>query len=90
MCRRNKELVKTVSIPERGAKDLHFPTQFSQPFWIQGVACLWKFYWAYWRSPDYNCVRFLFTLLSAFMFGTMYWGAGHNMYVITLHFFFSS
>lgn len=74
--------MKTLSVPERGAKDLHFPTQFSQPFWTQTVACLWKQHWTYWRTSDYNGVRFLFSLLSALMFGTMYWAVGHDMYVI--------
>lgn len=77
--RRNKEIVKHLSVPNRGAKDLHFPSQYSQSFWTQTKACLWKQNRTYWRSPDYNCVRFLFTLMTALLFGTMFWGVGKNM-----------
>jgi len=78
LCRRNKELVKTLSTPVRGAKDLHFPTQYAQSFWMQIVACLWKTKCTYWRSPDYNCVRYFFTLGTALLFGTMFWNIGQK------------
>lgn len=76
--RHNKELVKTLSIPAQGAKDLSFPTQYSQSFWTQVVACLWKTKLTYWRSPDYNCVRYFFTFMTAFIIGSMFWGVGKN------------
>ncbi|KAG0593524.1 hypothetical protein KC19_1G336100 [Ceratodon purpureus] len=76
--RHNKEQVKTLSIPVRGAKDLYFPTQYSQSFWTQCVACLWKTNLTYWRSPDYNCVRYFFTLMMAFVVGSMFWGVGKD------------
>lgn len=76
---RNKEMVKCLSEPQRGAKDLHFPSRYAQSFWTQTHACFWKQHWTYWRSPDYNCVRFVFTFMTALLFGTMYWGVGKNM-----------
>ncbi|KAJ9568410.1 hypothetical protein OSB04_004376 [Centaurea solstitialis] len=73
---RNKGLVKELSIPPPGAKDLYFATQYSQPTWGQFKACLWKQWWSYWRSPDYNLVRYFFTLACALMVGTIFWKIG--------------
>ncbi|KAI3716294.1 hypothetical protein L6452_23531 [Arctium lappa] len=74
--RRNKALIAELSILRPGTEDLYFPTQFSQPFVIQCIACLWKQRWSYWRNPPYTAVRFAFTTFIAIMFGTMFWGLG--------------
>ncbi|XP_016169834.1 ABC transporter G family member 29-like [Arachis ipaensis] len=73
---RNKALVKELSTPPPGAKDLYFPTQYSQSIWGQFKSCLWKQWVTYWRSPDYNLVRYFFTLLAALMIGTIFWRVG--------------
>ncbi|XP_023759511.1 ABC transporter G family member 35 isoform X1 [Lactuca sativa] len=73
---RNKDLVKELSVPPPGAVDLHFETQYSQNIWGQFTSCLWKMWWSYWRNPDYNLVRFFFTLLCALMVGTVFWKIG--------------
>ncbi|CAK9174554.1 unnamed protein product [Ilex paraguariensis] len=73
---RNKALVKELSTPPPGAKDLYFPTQYSQSMWRQFTSCLWKQWWSYWRSPDYNLVRYFFTLACALMVGTIFWKVG--------------
>ncbi|KAK2371477.1 pleiotropic drug resistance protein [Trifolium repens] len=74
--RRNKALVAELSKPAPGSKELHFPTQYAQPFFIQCMACLWKQHWSYWCNPPYTAVRFLFTTFVALMFGTMFWDHG--------------
>ncbi|XP_061336755.1 pleiotropic drug resistance protein 1-like isoform X2 [Gastrolobium bilobum] len=74
--RRNKALVAELSKPCSGSKELHFPTQYAQPFFIQCMACLWKQHWSYWRNPPYTAVRLLFTIFVALMFGTMFWDLG--------------
>ncbi|KAL6334363.1 hypothetical protein AAG906_014764 [Vitis piasezkii] len=74
--RRNKDLIKELSQPPPGTKDLYFPTQYSQPFFTQFSACLWKQRWSYWRNPPYTAVRFLFTTFIALLFGTMFWDLG--------------
>lgn len=76
MSRRNKALVKELSTPPPGAKDLYFPTQYSQSTWGQFKSCIWKQWWTYWRSPDYNLVRFFFTLTAALLVGTIFWKVG--------------
>ncbi|XP_014500002.1 ABC transporter G family member 40 isoform X2 [Vigna radiata var. radiata] len=74
--RRNKEHVEELSKPASGSKELHFPSQYAQPFFIQCKACLWKQHWSYWRNPPYTAVKFLFTTFVALMFGTMFWDLG--------------
>ncbi|XP_057969768.1 pleiotropic drug resistance protein 1-like [Malania oleifera] len=74
--RRNKAMIEELSKPAPGSKDLYFPTQFSQPFFTQCMACLWKQRLSYWRNPPYTAVRFLFTTFIALMFGTMFWDLG--------------
>ncbi|KAK4590502.1 hypothetical protein RGQ29_020879 [Quercus rubra] len=74
--RRNKELIEQLSIPTPGSKDLYFRKQYSQSYFTQFMACLWKQHWSYWRNPLYTAVRFIFTTVIALMFGTMFWNLG--------------
>ncbi|PIA64722.1 hypothetical protein AQUCO_00100293v1, partial [Aquilegia coerulea] len=73
---RNKELVKELSAPSPGARDLYFSTKYSQPMWGQFKSCFWKQWLTYWRSPDYNLVRFFFTLMAALIIGSVFWRIG--------------
>ncbi|XP_045801854.1 ABC transporter G family member 36 [Trifolium pratense] len=73
---RNKALVSELSTPPPGAKDVYFTTQYSQSTLGQFKSCLWKQWLTYWRSPDYNLVRYFFTLAAALMVGTVFWKAG--------------
>ncbi|KAL9432590.1 hypothetical protein AB3S75_027592 [Citrus x aurantiifolia] len=77
--RRNKALIEELSRPAPGSKDLYFPTHYTQSFFMQCVACLWKQHWSYWRNPPYTAVRFLFTAVIALTFGTMFWDMGTKM-----------
>ncbi|XP_048234095.1 pleiotropic drug resistance protein 1-like [Ricinus communis] len=74
--RRNKAIIKELSTSAPGSKGLYFPTQYSQSFLTQCIACLWKQRLSYWRNPPYTAVRFLFTTFIALMFGTMFWDLG--------------
>ncbi|XP_065866305.1 pleiotropic drug resistance protein 1-like [Euphorbia lathyris] len=74
--RRNKAMIDELSKPVPGSKDLYFPTQYSQSFLTQCIACLWKQRLSYWRNPPYTAVRFLFTTFIALMFGTIFWDLG--------------
>ncbi|CAN8278879.1 unnamed protein product [Cochlearia groenlandica] len=73
---RNKALVKELSVPPAGTSDLYFATKFSQNTWGQFKSCLWKQWWTYWRSPDYNLVRFIFTLVTSVLVGSIFWQIG--------------
>ncbi|XVF24909.1 hypothetical protein REPUB_Repub13aG0168300 [Reevesia pubescens] len=73
---RNKALVQELSTPSPGDKDLYFATQYSQSTLGQFKSCLWKQWWTYWRSPDYNLVRYFFTLVAALLVGSIFWQVG--------------
>ncbi|KAF9615444.1 hypothetical protein IFM89_023550, partial [Coptis chinensis] len=73
---RNKTPMKELSTPVPTEKDLYFATQYSQSTWGQFKLCLWKQRWIYWRTPEYNLVRFFFTLAIALLFGSIFWSAG--------------
>ncbi|CAH1425586.1 unnamed protein product [Lactuca virosa] len=74
--KRNKALINELNTPPSGSKDLYFPTQYSQSFFTQCIACLWKQRLSYWRNTSYTAVRFLFSLGIGLMFGTMFWDLG--------------
>ncbi|XP_076910333.1 ABC transporter G family member 35-like isoform X1 [Bidens hawaiensis] len=73
---RNKALVTELGTPPSGATDLHFKTRYSQSSWGQFRSCIWKAWLSYWRNPDYNLVRNIFTLAAALMVGTIFWKIG--------------
>ncbi|OWM79107.1 hypothetical protein CDL15_Pgr003278 [Punica granatum] len=73
---RNQDLIKELSTPAPGTKDLYFPTEFSQPFTTQCMACFWKQHWSYWRNPQYNAIRFFMTIVIGLLFGLIFWQKG--------------
>ncbi|TYG75927.1 hypothetical protein ES288_D03G072100v1 [Gossypium darwinii] len=79
LCKENKELVKQLSSPTPGSKDLYFPTRFPQNGLEQFKACLWKQCLSYWRSPAYNLTRIVFMTASSLMFGVLFWQQGKNI-----------
>ncbi|XP_035830100.1 pleiotropic drug resistance protein 3-like [Helianthus annuus] len=76
----NKELVKTLSKPPPGSKELYFPTRFPQNGWGQFKACLWKQHLSYWRSPSYNLMRSMYMLCTSFLFGLLFWNQGEKIH----------
>ncbi|KAK2986390.1 hypothetical protein RJ640_008801, partial [Escallonia rubra] len=75
----NKELVKGLSTPPPGSKELYFPTRFSQNGWRQFKCCLWKQHLSYWRSPSYNLTRSMHMLFSSLLFGILFWNQGRKI-----------
>ncbi|MED6181540.1 ABC transporter G member 39 [Stylosanthes scabra] len=76
----NQELIKELSTPAPGSKDLSFPTKYSQSFFVQCKACFWKQHWSYWRHPQYNAIRFLMTILIGLIFGLIFWNKAKNLH----------
>ncbi|KAJ0007114.1 hypothetical protein Pint_29977 [Pistacia integerrima] len=74
--KRNKELIKQLSTPAPGSKDLNFRSRYSKSFFSQLKVCLWKQHLSYWRNPKYTAVRFFVTIVISLMFGTMFWDLG--------------
>ncbi|XP_062218543.1 ABC transporter G family member 39-like isoform X2 [Phragmites australis] len=77
--RRNKTLISELSTPPPGSKDLYFPTQYSQSFITQCMACLWKQHKSYWRNPSYTATRIFFTTVIALIFGTIFLNLGKKI-----------
>uniref|UniRef100_A0A0D9XCM5 ABC transporter domain-containing protein n=1 Tax=Leersia perrieri TaxID=77586 RepID=A0A0D9XCM5_9ORYZ len=75
---RNKSMIKELSSPPEGSSDLSFPTEYSQTFITQCLACLWKQNMSYWRNPPYTAVKYFYTIVIALLFGTMFWGVGRK------------
>ncbi|XP_030489590.2 ABC transporter G family member 32 [Cannabis sativa] len=73
---RNRDLVENLSRPSSNAKELNFPTKYSQSSFEQFVTCLWKQNLSYWRNPQYTAVRFFYTVIISLMFGTICWKFG--------------
>ncbi|GMI97568.1 polar auxin transport inhibitor sensitive 1, PLEIOTROPIC DRUG RESISTANCE 9 [Hibiscus trionum] len=72
----NEELVRQLSNPAPGSRDVHFPTQYAQNYWGQIRNCLWKLHLSYWRSPSYNLMRFMFTTVISLTLGLLSWDQG--------------
>ncbi|CAL9014492.1 unnamed protein product [Prunus brigantina] len=79
LCQKNNELVRELSFPEQGSKELHFSTRFPQNGWEQFKACLWKRHLSYWRSPRYNLGRLIFTAACSLLFGALLWQKGQKI-----------
>ncbi|GLT32733.1 hypothetical protein SLA2020_073780 [Shorea laevis] len=75
----NIELVKQLSTPPPGSRNLRFPTHFAQNGWEQFKSCLWKQNLSYWRSPSYNLLRIMLALVSSFLFGVLFWNQGQKI-----------
>uniref|UniRef100_A0A803L4L5 ABC transporter domain-containing protein n=1 Tax=Chenopodium quinoa TaxID=63459 RepID=A0A803L4L5_CHEQI len=79
LCQINEEVVQKLSLPSVDSKDLHFHSRFSLSGWEQYKSCLWKQQLSYWRSPSYNLMRLLFSLVSSLIFGLLFWQQGRNI-----------
>ncbi|KAG8380612.1 hypothetical protein BUALT_Bualt06G0033800 [Buddleja alternifolia] len=77
--RRNEELIKELSTPAPGSRDLYFPTKYAQSFVSQCKACFWKQHLSYWRNPQYNSIRFFMTTIIGIIFGVIFWKKGDQM-----------
>ncbi|XP_065870872.1 pleiotropic drug resistance protein 2-like isoform X2 [Euphorbia lathyris] len=75
---RNQELIKQLSSPAPGSKDLYFPTKYSQDFFTQCKACFLKQHWSYWKNPQYNAIRFSMTMAVGIIFGLIFWDKGQK------------
>ncbi|PPD88650.1 hypothetical protein GOBAR_DD14392 [Gossypium barbadense] len=78
--KRNKEIVKSQSLPAQGSEKLQFSTPFPQNGWEQLKACLWKQHLSYWRTPKYNLARLAFTISSSSFYGALLWQKGQNLH----------
>ncbi|XP_071737932.1 ABC transporter G family member 31-like [Rutidosis leptorrhynchoides] len=69
-------LIQQTSTPQPGDEPLRFSSKYSQTSLSQFKLCLWKQNLVYWRSPEYNAVRLIFTTLCALIVGSVFWDVG--------------
>ncbi|GAV89907.1 ABC2_membrane domain-containing protein [Cephalotus follicularis] len=68
--------IKHLSTPLAGSEPLKFVSTYAQNNLTQFWTCLRKQNLVYWRSPQYNAMRLVFTTISAVIFGAVYWNVG--------------
>lgn len=76
--RRNQALIRELSTPPPDLQELHFPSKYSQSFFTQCQACVWKQYKSYWRNTAYSAVRLLYAAGVSIMSGILFWGVGNK------------
>ncbi|KAI7730029.1 hypothetical protein M8C21_019980 [Ambrosia artemisiifolia] len=85
---RNQNLIKELSTPAPGSNNLNFATKYSQSFFTQCNACLWKQQLSYWRHPQYNVVRSrqqdLMNMLGAMYAAVLFLGGTNTASVQTI------
>ncbi|XP_047337551.1 pleiotropic drug resistance protein 1-like [Impatiens glandulifera] len=74
--KQNKAVIEELSTPAQGSIDLHFDSKYSQPFFTQCIACLWKQHLSYWRNPTYTALRLYITAAIALILGALCWNMG--------------
>ena len=62
--------------PPEGSKPLHFDSQFAVGWVAQFRLLLQRNLLEYWRMPEYNLVRILFTVVFSLTLGSIYWRIG--------------
>ncbi|KAL4023458.1 hypothetical protein IC575_017211 [Cucumis melo] len=68
--------IKHYSVPAEGEEPLKFESTYSQNKLSQFMSCLCKQRTVYWRSPRYNAMKLIFTLIGALIFGSIFWNIG--------------
>lgn len=76
-----EESIKQFSTPPADSEPLKFASKYSQNTLSQFWICLWKQNLVYWRSPQYNSMRLIFTTISALIFGSAFWDIGKKRYI---------
>ncbi|XP_074574933.1 ABC transporter G family member 51-like [Curcuma longa] len=69
-------LIEQLSVPAAGTEPLKFTSEFPQDKLTQFKTCTWKQFLVYWRSPQYNAIRLIFTAVASVIFGSIFWKFG--------------
>ncbi|XP_051142945.1 ABC transporter G family member 31-like isoform X2 [Andrographis paniculata] len=68
--------IQRLSIPPENSKPLKFSTTYARSTLSQFKICFWKQNIIYWRKPEYNGIKMLFTAFGAIIIGTIFWDVG--------------
>ncbi|KAF6263806.1 ABC-2 type transporter-domain-containing protein [Scenedesmus sp. NREL 46B-D3] len=71
------ECERLVQDGQASGMQLKMTSMYAQPFSIQVRELLLKYWLVYWRTPSYTLARCFLTLCVAFIYGSMYFKAGH-------------
>ncbi|XP_007016113.2 PREDICTED: ABC transporter G family member 31 [Theobroma cacao] len=71
-----EDSIMRLSVPPPGSQPLKFSSSYSQNQLSQFLICLRKQNLVYWRSPQYNLVRLVFTMVFALILGSVFWDVG--------------
>lgn len=74
--RANRKLIEECKQPPEGSKPLHFDSQFAVGYLRQFQLLLKCNADKYWRMPEYNAIRFFFTIVFSLTLGSIYWRIG--------------
>ncbi|KAK5818388.1 hypothetical protein PVK06_023324 [Gossypium arboreum] len=74
--------ITRLSVPPPDSQPLKFSSIYSQDQLSQFLICLKKQTLVYWRSPRYNLVRLVFTMVCALIYGSVFWDVGNQRQVI--------
>jgi hypothetical protein len=69
-------MIAELEVPEPGSEPLKFDSVYAQSWGVQFQALLWKNAKTYWRFPEYNAIRYVFSLVIALIIGTVFLGLG--------------
>lgn len=61
-----------------GTQPLQFASLHAQSTGGQMKLLLRRSFVQYWRTPQYNMLRFIVTLTMGFLFGTLFWARGNK------------
>ncbi|MBA0757601.1 hypothetical protein Gotri_020688, partial [Gossypium trilobum] len=70
--------ITRLSVPPPDSQPLKFSSIYSQDQLSQFLICLKKQTLVYWRSPRYNLVRLVFTMVCALIYGSVFWDVGNQ------------
>jgi ABC-type multidrug transport system permease subunit len=74
LCASNLEMTNSLAASKSQRNPLHIQGNQFPGTWLQIKNLTVKFFWIYWRSPNYNFTRFMFLTCCSLLFGCTYWG----------------
>eukprot|EP00891_Asterochloris_glomerata_P009650 jgi/Astpho2/9650/Aster-03918 len=78
LAKRYESIIQENSQPKEGSQPLNFETKFAKNTLQQFVIIWRKFMAIYWRTPEYNGVRFFFAVCIGLLFGAIFWKLGDD------------
>ena len=75
-----RKLIDKCKQPPEGSSPLHFDSKYSCGWTTQLSLLLHRNALEYWRMPEYNTMRILFTCMFGFTLGSIYWRIGTERY----------